>query len=185
MKQSTNPRRGRGRNNGKRNPNQNSRGRNYDGSGSDTKVRGSAQQVLDKYLALASDAALAGDRITAEGYHQHAEHYYRVLNPEQGADGGQKANQQEQKSHHQNKQRQRSENRAKPVEARVTPSEPVAELTQVAEVTEVADVTPSEPVAPVAELTSTETMKNPEEGVEEKPRRRGRPRKAEAAEPAA
>ena len=182
MKQTTNSRRGRGRNNGKRNSNQNSRGRNYDGGGSDTKIRGSAQQVLDKYLALARDAAVAGDRIAAEGFHQHAEHYFRVLNPEQGDDGGQNANQQDHKPRHQNKPRQQSENQVKPVDANVTPSEPVAELTQVVEVAEVADVTPPEPVPPVAELTSTETV---EEVTEEKPRRRGRPRKAEAAEPAA
>ncbi len=43
-------------------------------------MRGSAQQVLDKYLILARDAASAGDRILSEGYFQFAEHYYRLLN---------------------------------------------------------------------------------------------------------
>ena len=80
MKNASNTRRGRGRNNGKRN--QNSRGKNFDVSGNDAKVRGSAQQVLDKYLALARDATSAGDRIAAEGFFQHAEHYYRVLHLE-------------------------------------------------------------------------------------------------------
>ncbi len=42
-------------------------------------VRGNARQVMEKYLALARDATTAGDRITAEGYFQHAEHYYRVM----------------------------------------------------------------------------------------------------------
>ena len=42
-------------------------------------MRGTAQQVLDKYLALARDAASAGDRILSEGYFQFAEHYYRLL----------------------------------------------------------------------------------------------------------
>jgi hypothetical protein len=36
--------------------------------------------VLEKYLALARDASAAGDRIAAENYFQHAEHYYRILN---------------------------------------------------------------------------------------------------------
>lgn len=34
----------------------------------------------EKYLAMARDAASAGDRIAAENYHQHAEHYYRIIN---------------------------------------------------------------------------------------------------------
>ena len=49
-------------------------------SGPEVKVRGSAAQVLERYLALARDASAAGDRIAAENYLQHAEHYYRVLN---------------------------------------------------------------------------------------------------------
>ncbi len=40
---------------------------------------GNARQVMERYLALARDATTAGDRITAEGYFQHAEHYYRVM----------------------------------------------------------------------------------------------------------
>ncbi len=40
---------------------------------------GNERQVMEKYLALARDATTAGDRITAEGYFQHAEHYYRVM----------------------------------------------------------------------------------------------------------
>ncbi len=40
---------------------------------------GNARQVMEKYLALARDATTAGDRITAEGFFQHAEHYYRVM----------------------------------------------------------------------------------------------------------
>ena len=42
-------------------------------------VRGNAKQVMEKYLTLAREATTAGDRITAEGYFQHAEHYYRVI----------------------------------------------------------------------------------------------------------
>jgi hypothetical protein len=52
----------------------------YESSGPEVKVRGSAAQVLERYLALARDASAAGDRIAAENYLQHAEHYYRVLN---------------------------------------------------------------------------------------------------------
>lgn len=50
-------------------------------------MRGTAQQVLEKYQALARDAFSAGDRILAEGYLQHAEHYYRILNSDNDGQG--------------------------------------------------------------------------------------------------
>jgi len=43
------------------------------------RIRGNAFQVYEKYLALARDAQSAGDRIAAENYLQHAEHYYRII----------------------------------------------------------------------------------------------------------
>ncbi len=80
MKYTTKGRRPRSRGNGKRHPSS----RTFESSSPDAKVRGTAQQVLDKYLALARDSVSAGDRIAAEVYFQHAEHYYRILH----ADGG-------------------------------------------------------------------------------------------------
>ena len=74
MKQGSNGRRSR-RGGGKRNP----RSQNFDSNGPDVRVRGNAQQVLDRYLTLARDAHAAGDRISSENYFQHAEHYYRIL----------------------------------------------------------------------------------------------------------
>ena len=53
--------------------------RTYDSSGPDVKIRGSASHVYEKYLQLARDANSAGDRVTAENYLQHAEHYYRIM----------------------------------------------------------------------------------------------------------
>lgn len=73
-----NNRRNRSRGTGRKYPNQ--KGGSFDSNGPETKVRGNAAQVLEKYQALARDANLAGDRILAEGYLQHAEHYYRILN---------------------------------------------------------------------------------------------------------
>jgi hypothetical protein len=43
------------------------------------KIRGSASHVYEKYLQLARDANSSGDRIMAENYLQHAEHYYRIM----------------------------------------------------------------------------------------------------------
>lgn len=44
------------------------------------RVRGTAQQLFEKYLQLGRDATSGGDRVMAESYFQHAEHYFRVLN---------------------------------------------------------------------------------------------------------
>lgn len=47
---------------------------------SDTRVRGNATQLLEKYKQMARDANQNGDRVTAEYYLQFADHYHRVLN---------------------------------------------------------------------------------------------------------
>ena len=51
----------------------------FESSGPDGKVRGNSQQIIEKYLAYSRDAMLSGDRIVAENYTQHAEHYIRLL----------------------------------------------------------------------------------------------------------
>ncbi|MBB4232740.1 DUF4167 domain-containing protein [Rhizobium mongolense] len=79
--------RGRGSNNnggGNNNNNFNRKGgnpltRTYDSSGPDVKIRGTAQHIAEKYSQLARDAQSSGDRVIAENYLQHAEHYYRII----------------------------------------------------------------------------------------------------------
>jgi hypothetical protein len=44
------------------------------------KIRGNAYQVFERYVALAREAHSSGDRIAAENYYQHAEHYFRIMN---------------------------------------------------------------------------------------------------------
>jgi len=56
-----------------------SKAHSYDSSGPDIRVRGNAYQVLEKYLQLARDAGTMGDRVGAENFLQHADHYYRVV----------------------------------------------------------------------------------------------------------
>ena len=51
----------------------------FDSSGPEGKVRGTPQQIIDKYQQLHRDAVLAGDRVNAENFAQHAEHYLRML----------------------------------------------------------------------------------------------------------
>jgi hypothetical protein len=56
----------------------------FDSNGPSVKIRGNAYQVFEKYITLAREATLSGDRIAAENFYQHAEHYFRIIN----ADGG-------------------------------------------------------------------------------------------------
>lgn len=79
-------RRMRGRNNGGNNNNNNNNRkgpnpltRSYESNGPDVKIRGSAQQIAEKYATLARDAQSSGDRVMAENYLQHAEHYNRII----------------------------------------------------------------------------------------------------------
>jgi hypothetical protein len=85
MKQGSNNRRSRSRGGNKRH----SGGRNnFESNGPEVKIRGTAQQVQEKYLALARDANVSGDRISEEAFLQFAEHYYRISNPEVGNGAG-------------------------------------------------------------------------------------------------
>jgi hypothetical protein len=67
--------RGRGRGSGGKRPH--GRGNGFGSSGG--RNSGNAQQLLDKYLSLARDAASQGDRIATENFYQHADHYHRVV----------------------------------------------------------------------------------------------------------
>ena len=51
----------------------------FESSGPEGKVRGTPQQIIEKYLLLARDAQLSNDRVAAENFLQHAEHYTRML----------------------------------------------------------------------------------------------------------
>lgn len=71
--------RNRGGSNNRRGP-QNSRSQVFDSNGPEVRIRGTANQIHEKYMALARDAAGSGDRILEESYLQHAEHYQRIIN---------------------------------------------------------------------------------------------------------
>ena len=69
-----------GGNGGSSNANATNPNRSWDSQGPENiKVRGNAQTVYERYMQLARDASAAGDRVLAENYTQHAEHYFRVL----------------------------------------------------------------------------------------------------------
>jgi hypothetical protein len=50
----------------------------FDSHGPSIKIRGSAYDIYQRYLALARKATASGDRIAAENLYQHAEHYFRM-----------------------------------------------------------------------------------------------------------
>jgi hypothetical protein len=93
MRQGQQNRRGRGRNNNNNsnsnnnntnNPSnnrkpQNPLSRNFESSGPDVKIRGTAAQIAEKYMLLARDASSSSDTVMAENYLQHAEHYNRII----------------------------------------------------------------------------------------------------------
>jgi hypothetical protein len=72
----------------------------FDSNGPEIRIRGTAQQLFEKYLQLGRDATSGGDRVTAEAFFQHAEHYFRILNAmnqaqQQGQPNGQAPQQQQ------------------------------------------------------------------------------------------
>ncbi len=70
--------------NNNRNNRRRGRGNRNQGGGNqlnriDSRARGNAPQLLDKYKKLAQDAQHHGDRVQAEYYLQFADHYLRVI----------------------------------------------------------------------------------------------------------
>ena len=81
----------------------------FDSSGPEGKVRGTPQQIIDKYNQLTRDAQLSGDRVAAENFAQHAEHYTRLLAEAQRE---QEARREEQERQNRERQAERDRERA-------------------------------------------------------------------------
>ncbi len=151
MKQGSNNRRSRSRGGGKRHS---GGGRNnFESNGPDVKIRGSAQQVQEKYLALARDASSAGDWVSAEAFFQFAEHYYRIVNadPKNANGKGQGQHQSQNKGQGQGQgQGQGSASAKKP-----TPAEPEVQVSVVSDGG--AEVIDTSPAALTTAVTERET----------------------------
>ena len=78
----------------------------FDSSGPEGKVRGTPQQIIDKYNQLARDAQLAGDRVATENFQQHAEHYLRMLAEAMKEQAERQAQQQQQQQDRQQRNNQ-------------------------------------------------------------------------------
>jgi len=70
----------------------------FDSSGPEGKVRGTPQQIIEKYNQLARDAQLSNDRVAAENFQQHAEHYARLLGEAQREQDARREQQEAQQS---------------------------------------------------------------------------------------
>jgi len=81
----------------------------FDSSGPEGKVRGTPQQIIEKYNQLARDAQLSNDRVAAENFQQHAEHYLRLLGVAQKE---QEARQKEQDARREQQERENRERQA-------------------------------------------------------------------------
>ena len=57
----------------------NASSRLLESNGPDIKIKGSAPQIVEKYLALSRESQSSGDPIAAESYLQYAEHYQRIV----------------------------------------------------------------------------------------------------------
>ncbi len=104
----------RSRNKSNRNrPSGNIVNRVFDSSGPEGKVRGTPQQVIDKYNQLARDSQLGNDRVATENFQQHAEHYQRMLNEAQRE---QEARREEQDRQNRERQQERDRERRERME---------------------------------------------------------------------
>jgi len=176
----------------------------FDSSGPEGKVRGTPQQVIDKYNQLARDAQLSGDRVATENFQQHAEHYLRLLSEAQRE---QEARREEQERQNRERQAQRDRERQERIERQERESGNTPATTSEAEVSS-SPADPGEAPQPdvidpsndgdsglvetpeeKADAAPTPKSEAPAPAAEEKPKRARRPRKprapkAEAASPA-
>lgn len=96
----------------------------FDSSGPEGKVRGTPQQVIDKYNQLARDAQLSGDRVAAENFQQHAEHYLRMLS---AAQKEQDSRREEQERQNRERQAERDRDRARRQERELNGGDPIGD----------------------------------------------------------
>lgn len=163
----------------------------FDSSGPEGKVRGTPQQIIDKYNQLARDAQLSGDRVATENFQQHAEHYMRLL-AEAQREIDARREQQERENRERQAERDRERIERQEREAAERANAPAAEQPQ-----QQPDHSTSEQpdvIQPAAETNDSGLVETPES----KPKRARAPRKprrkpdpapaptgADAAEPSA
>ena len=80
----------------------------FDSSGPEGKVRGTPQQIIDKYNQFARDSQLSNDRVATENFQQHSEHYVRMLaEAQREMDARREQQDRENKERHADRERER------------------------------------------------------------------------------
>ncbi|MCT4557391.1 MAG: DUF4167 domain-containing protein [Pelagimonas sp.] len=164
--------RSRNKNNRNRNSLGNVVNRVFDSSGPEGKVRGTPQQIIDKYNQLARDATLSNDRVAAENFQQHAEHYMRLLSDAQRE---QEARREQQERDNRERQAQRDRDRAQ----REAQQAEAAQADQ-PDGAPMATDAPQPVVMDPRESEEAAIVETPEAKAESKPRKPRAPRKPKA-----
>lgn len=105
----------------------------FDSSGPEGKVRGTPQQIIDKYNQLTRDAQLSNDRVAAENFQQHAEHYARLLGEAQREQEARREQQEAQNRERQQQQQAQREAKAAAASAEEQPPAPASDAIGVVE----------------------------------------------------
>jgi hypothetical protein len=150
----------------------------FDSSGPEGKVRGTPQQIIDKYNQLARDAHLSNDRVAAENFQQHAEHYRRLLGDAQRE---QYTRREEQDARREEQERQNRERQAERDRDRVERAERVERQERDSNAPVVSNQDPAEAPQPdvldvvgAAAPSGDSGLVETPEGAPKKPRRRSR-----------
>jgi hypothetical protein len=142
----------------------------FDSSGPDGKVRGTPQQIIEKYNQLHHDAQLSNDRVNAENFAQHAEHYTRLL-----AEAVREVDTKREELEAQNRERQADRDRERNERLKsqeAVSNEPVAAEQPVTEQPAPQRAAPQQQVMDVVDNEDSGLVETPEE----KPQRPRRPR---------
>ena len=164
--------RSRNKNNRNNRPSGNIVNRVFDSNGPEGKVRGTPQQIIDKYNQLARDSQLSNDRVATENFQQHAEHYLRMLSEAQRE---MEARREEQERQNRERQAERDRERAARAERQERESNQPAPQPEVS----ASDDQPSDAgLAVIGDDANSGLVETPE--ASEKPKRARRPRKPAA-----
>ena len=144
----------------------------FDSSGPEGKVRGTPQQIIDKYNQLARDAQLSGDRVSTENFQQHAEHYLRLLSVAQKE---QDARREEQERQNRERQAERDRERAQRQEREAADGDPGS-----GEQPDMIEVSPPDEDSGLVDTPESKS----EQAIAEKPAKPKRVRKPRKVDPA-
>ncbi|MDA5094596.1 DUF4167 domain-containing protein [Aliiroseovarius sp. KMU-50] len=143
----------------------------FDSSGPEGKVRGTPQQIIDKYSQLARDAFLSNDRVAGENFQQHAEHYTRLLSEAQREVETRRQQADQQNRERQQREKEERERKAEAAEA-AEAAEPVSDVS--AEGAEQPDLIEAPSDSGLVETPESKPRKAPARG--RKPRKPAKPR---------